>query len=263
MLYGSLEKARKEYEKFLKSLNSGGAIHSDSARMDYIKREVEDICSVAGEYRDKYSELMKDTSSNSQKTLYGSKSVIPRGFYNPSPIIDNVLKDFNRGHLIGEAPDENGEYFKFILGKDGSLLRSEFYNDMPIKPYNTEFIIRKGDCEYGITFNNAWGKINYLCKTKFKNGLVQSTMAFCCNDICDSHSPNSIMDVDSYEEYYYFAGKIIGACVYVISAVSYYYTMKEYSFFYNDSGEMENRYTCRYVEGKEFVVEEHLINPDN
>lgn len=260
MLYSSIDSARKEYEEFLKSVNAGGMLSSNSARMEYIKSEIADMCAIAEQYKDKRQKLAAATDSSACEKLYGSKSVIPRGLYNPSPIIDKVLRDLQRGHLIKNIVSENDEYFEFIFNSNKQLIRADLYNDMPVKPYSSEYIIRKGDSEYGLTFHNAWDKINYLCKSVFKNGLVQSTMGFCHNSHDNSFSPASVMDIDSYEEYYYSAGKLIGACVYTISAVSYYYSMKEYAFFYNDDGEMSSRYTCRMTENGEMVTKEYYID---
>lgn len=260
MIYDSIETARREYESFLKSLNTGGAFGSCTAMKDYIKAEIADICAVSEEYKGRYGMLLSDTNAAEHSLLYGVKSVMPRGIYHPSPIINKVIYDFNKEQSIQITIPEDGEYFKYVFDKENQLIRSDFYNDMPVKPYNSEFIIRKGDTEYGLTFHNAWGKINYLCKTAFKNGLVQSTLGFCCDNQGDACSPDMVMDIDSYEEYYYSDGKIVGACVYTINALSCYYSMKEYNFFYLDNGELDGRYTCRYLEDNQLVIREYRMD---
>ena len=257
MLYSSIDVARREYEEFVRSTKSGSSPKGNSQQFDYIKSEIADMCAVAEKYRDKRDELFNDTDKSACEMLYGSKSIIPRGLYNPSPIVDKILQDFSRGHLIKNIVGENEEFFKFIFDDDKKLIRADLYNDMPVKPYSSEFIVRSGNSEYGLTFHNAWNKINYVCKTVFDQyGLTQSTMGFCFNTHNNSYSPDSVIDIDNYEEYYYSGGKLIGACVYTMSAVSCFYSMKEYTFFYDDDGSMSNRYLCRYSDNGELVIKE-------
>lgn len=123
-----------------------------------------------------YSDLEKlkaEANNRTAKTQYASGGTIHRGIYCPSPVLDLTVGKTSRGRIIKRIVNPARVSHRFGLNAEDALLFCEsFANGEQI---STEYIIRQGEIQYGITVNRA-GELAAVSEEVFaQNGIVKYT----------------------------------------------------------------------------------------
>jgi hypothetical protein len=99
-----------------------------------------------------YQAIYKETSAKVIKEEYGvGGETIQRGFYNPSPIVDIVMGNANRGKILKRITPKSKPVRKYLFDEFGMLVLVE---NFPLNIGCKEIIIRQNDMETGISFDD-------------------------------------------------------------------------------------------------------------
>lgn len=134
-----------------------------------------------------------------------------RGILNPSPILDLLVADCNRGIPLDPKAALTGEpYYEFLYDAADRLIGVRHYaaSQPGTLPKDQEFILRRGVQEYGITFETATGRVLCVCKAAKPHGYVES---YAFTDF-DPYGPSDM--VLHYEYFTYTGERLSGAEVY-------------------------------------------------
>ena len=109
---------------------------------------------------------------------------IHRGFYCPSPILDIIVGNVHRGRILKRATISSKITHCFGFDGDGRLLYAETIGNGT--PYYTEYIIKKGSYQYGITVNTH-SELTAVSEECFED---QRLVRYCyINIIPDNNAP--------------------------------------------------------------------------
>lgn len=160
----------KQITKQAQSILSDLLTDSEEGRMDYFRSVLADLKELADVYGNRYLELIDTTKPKIVKTTYAQGGdCVQRGIFCPSPVL-NLVVGCNRGVAIlsPEAAQEN--FYKYCFDADDNLICAVRYDKSKSStdPEEIEFIIRRQNIEFGITYNSDWREVSYISKTSFR-----------------------------------------------------------------------------------------------
>ena len=113
------------------------------SKIDYME---EALIALFDQYKEMYSPLEARYSSEACIVEYGKGgTILHRGFYCPSPVIDIVVGGSDRGRLIKNFKNTTSYDYAFHKTKDGRLVMVDQYwfNREAHYPYRREFLIER------------------------------------------------------------------------------------------------------------------------
>lgn len=151
----------------------------EGEKMVYFQSILDELKQIAHSYQNYYSELEESaTKRTAETTLAEGGDCIHRGIHCPSLILD-LLAGCNQGKEVSSREEITGNYYSYQHDEDGRILAAYHYNAeiSMTEPDFVEFVLRRNDVEYGITYHSGWGEITYISKTVFVNGQIQNYAA--------------------------------------------------------------------------------------
>ena len=163
------------------------------------------LAKIAMKYQDQCLTLKDQLSKEVTTEKYGiGGGMMYRGYYCPSPILDIVIGNINRGRLSKRIVEGKKDVFKYGFNVDNNLILVEFIPDVPkyvdvLDFISTEVIIRDGETELGIVFKIWKGelRLEQLSESVYRNNRIVS-FVYCCY----SGFQNRV-DIYEKEEYVY------------------------------------------------------------
>lgn len=223
-----------ELDDYLKEVTKNKVISIDPDKVDYFNSLIDELYDIAGQHND-YSFMHNQFSDLASDVRYasGSKS-LHRGFYCPSPILDLVVGGYKRGRLVNKPTKTSQEYYQYYFDSHQQLIYINQFNKSSTSiPYSTEFIIRKDNIEYGLTYHNASKNLELLARCVYENNKIKNyaTVSY--------HGISKDMISIQFEEYEYEND--------VLSKVNFYsgiiprynlYEKAEYELLYDNNGKI-------------------------
>ena len=182
----------------------------DADKMEYFSKILAELKEIAKFYSYGFPEFIESTKSKTVRTKYSQGGdCVHRGLLCPSPIL-NLIAGCNKGIWITSADEATDNYYKYRFDADNKLLSVNHYNYSTSKtiPDNIEFILRRDNIEYGITFHSSWNEVSSVSKSVYADGHLEN-YAFADYD----HSTPDEMFLH-YEEFIYENDQPIQADVY-------------------------------------------------
>lgn len=204
--------------------------------------ECQRLAEVANQYRDKCHLLYNELSSNVVKYEYSSGGeVLHRGYYCPSPILDIVVGNGNRGKLLKTLTAKSKPTYKYGFDSQNELV---VVNVLHLD--ESEIIIRQGNTETGVWFSKDFD-INVLSESYYHNNQISSYI-FCRYNSFENH----VFDYRK-EEYRYSAEGLEVADIFRFfnDKKAPILQHEQYHFQHDDEGYL-SKYTVAEYDG-EFV----------
>ncbi len=109
------------------------------------------------EYVEKYSELLNEALTKTVSVEYSTAAgnTFSRGYYHRGDALDMLITNVGRGKLLKKPPKPTSKnrYYRFMFDKRHVLICSEL-TEMKCDYYH-EFIIRRGNREFGLNFSDT------------------------------------------------------------------------------------------------------------
>lgn len=132
-----------------------------------ILSEFREIISV---YETLLPEFIAQSTDRTVRSTYAQAGdCVHRGIMCPSPVL-NLMVGCNRGTLI-DSPDLATEnYFRYDFDANGELIAVNHYDISSSRqvPDEVEFIYRRDEIEFGITYNLRWNEISRISKVALR-----------------------------------------------------------------------------------------------
>lgn len=169
-----------------------------------------------------------------EKKLYNRAVGLHRGYLCPCPILDLVVGNVSRKHLMKKIRKKENvdHYYEYNFDEQGNL------SSVSISGRMIEFIVREDNTEKGFTFNHT-GKPAAYCESRYEDGKIVS---FLLIDLFSFYT--APLSIDKYE--YFYKDGFLKNCRHteLHSAAYSYISGNSFEFFYNED--------CTY---KEYTVE--------
>lgn len=147
----------------------------ETKEKDELKSECLRFTKIAKKYflicKDRYSEYL---SKVVRKELSSGGELLPRGYYNPSPIVDIVVGNTGgKGKLLKRITSKSKPAYEYCFDKDDKLILVNYLHSNC-----AELLEYTGDTVTGITFsNNENYEITQIIECKYdKSGRIISTL---------------------------------------------------------------------------------------
>lgn len=134
---------------------------------EHLLKDREFIIKTANEYEGKYNKLLKDIKEKTSYEKYCKGGDLHRGFYCPSLIYETVFGGAHRGTLKSKKPPTNELTHIFKFDANGNLIAVK-------TEYDTEFIIKEGNVEIGITFNDKYKDIGCISICEYEDQRIKT-----------------------------------------------------------------------------------------
>lgn len=111
-----------------------------------------ELLEIASPYIDNYEQYYNKIQLMVSYTEVSTGGLtIPRGYYCPSPIIDIVIGNVNRGKILKKPSKRSHITYRYGFDIQGKLV-SVCKEEIEVKTKHKEFIVRNGNTELGIGF---------------------------------------------------------------------------------------------------------------
>jgi len=138
--------------------------------------ECQRLANAAKKYENQFQTLKDQLSKEIVLEKYSTGGEgLYRGYYCPSPIMDIVMRNCNRGRLLSRITKRSKPTFKYGFNVDGNLiLATNFRYD--IDAIGTEIILRDGKKETGISFQEWDGerRLEQLSESIYRDNRIIS-----------------------------------------------------------------------------------------
>lgn len=171
----------------------------EGEKMTYFQSILDELKQIAYSYQNHFSELEEGArNKTTERTLAQGGDCIHRGILCPSPIL-NLLAGCNQGETVTSREEISDNYYEYHYDKDGNLLAALHYDAAVsmTEPDFVEFILRRNDVEYGITYHQGWSEVSHISKTVFLDGQIQN---YAAADYDEAHPDEMFLH---YEEFQY------------------------------------------------------------
>lgn len=172
----------------------------DQGKMQYFQTVLDELKELAIVYGPLYPDLMETIRPKIARTTFAQGGdCVQRGIFCPSPVL-NLVVGCNRGVEIASPEEAGGNFYKYCFdNQDNPICAVRYdYSKSTTQPEEIEFILRKQNIEFGITYNSDWREVTYISKTAFREDGQPEYYA--AADYDDSEPDQMYLH---YEEYHY------------------------------------------------------------
>ncbi len=151
----------------------------EGEKMVYFRSILDELKQIAHSYQNHFGELQESVRSKIAGTsLADGGDCIHRGILCPSPIL-NILAGCNQGKTVLSRDEITGNYYEYQYDEGDNLLAALHYDTAVsmTEPDYVEFILRRNEVEYGITYHQGWSEVSHISKTVFLDGQIQNYAA--------------------------------------------------------------------------------------
>ena len=190
----------------LKVLMSNPAVD----KMEYFSSILLELKELGEFYSRAFPEFIESSKQKTARVLYvQGGDCVHRGILCPSPVL-NLIVGCNKGMEISSTEAATDNYYKYRFDKADDLFSISHYDYSTSKevPDTIEFIVRRDNIEYGITFHSGWKEVSNISKSVFRNGLLEN---YSVADFDKSMPEEMYLH---YEEYSYENDRPVQADVY-------------------------------------------------
>lgn len=183
----------------------------DESRMSYFSSILDEFKEMVSVYETTLPEFIGRTRENTVRVTYSQAGdCVHRGIMCPSPVL-NLMVGCNRGVVIDSPEFATENYFKFNFDAEDNLIAVSHFDIKASRdvPDEVEFIYRRRNIEYGITFHMGWREITRLSKVVLRD---DGDPEFYAASDYDSSEPDLMFL--HYEEYKYMDDVPVRADVY-------------------------------------------------
>lgn len=182
----------------------------DADKMEYFAAILDELKELAQFYALNFPEFVESVRQKTAQVSYGQGGdCVHRGILCPSPVL-NMIAGCNKGVPLPSADAATDNYYKYSFDKEKKLISVSHYDfqSSKIMPDTVEFIVRRDNVEYGITFNSSWREVSKISKSVFRNGWLEN---YAVAEYDDSTPDQMYLH---YEEYIFEDGAPVQADVY-------------------------------------------------
>lgn len=145
-------------------------------KMDYFSGILAELRELAQFYSRAYPELIESAKQKTARVLYAQGGdCVHRGLLCPSQLLYLILGG-DEGRVIPSPEAATENYYKYRFDDENNLISISHYDYNASKdvPNTVEFILRRDNFEYGITFHAGWNEVSNVSKSVFNNGLLEN-----------------------------------------------------------------------------------------
>ena len=110
--------------------------------------------SLAIDFRNKGLALEYQSCVPQKEELAANSCYMHRGYYCPSPILDQVLTNAKRGKLLKHPTKRSHITNRYCYDGNGDLYLAEYISDHLV--LYREYVVRDGDVRYGFFVQSGW-----------------------------------------------------------------------------------------------------------
>lgn len=157
-----------------------------------------ELTKIKEKYENEYENMEMEVKRKCVKHSYSRGGLmLHRGFYCPSPIIEKICGNVNRGRIVCNPTKS---HYKYYFDNEEKLICVE-KKERDIKPAK-EFLIYQDNVVFSVAFDCTGTVIHLVTKCVYNNLLANYSMLIPCYDENDDYSQLEI------EKYYYSGEKI-------------------------------------------------------
>lgn len=214
----------------------------EGEKMTYFQSILDELKQIAQSYQSHFPELEESVREKTAlTTLSEGGDCIHRGIHCPSPIL-NLLAGCNQGTQVSNREEIRDNYYEYRFNSSGDLLAALHFDARAsmTEPDFVEFILRRNDVEYGITYHQGWSEVSHVSKTIFRDGQIQN---YAAADYDEAHPDDMFLH---YEEFQYAHDIPVQVDVYFgISPELGMYEQDTFQVFFENAGEQDRAETTR------------------
>jgi len=169
MLEGMQQFTREEIKK--------SNIQIDKDKLNNFKNIIAELVSIRNENADKMSQFQTSTERDIVKVEYSKGGeTIHRGYYCPSPVLDLIVGNLNRGKILKKKPDFLKYTYQYGFDNKNRLVKVKMVNKIteftpPVIRFDEEYLVYDKNIVYALEFDNM-GEINVVSRCTYENGNI-------------------------------------------------------------------------------------------
>jgi hypothetical protein len=171
------ERMLEEMQQFTREEIKKSNIQIDKVKLNNFKNIIAELVSIRNENADKMSQFQTSTEKDIVKVEYSKGGeTIHRGYYCPSPVLDLIVGNLNRGKILKKKPDFLKYAYEYGFDNENRLVKVKKVNKVneftpPVIRFDEEYLVYKKDIVYAIEFDNM-GEINVVSRCTYENGNI-------------------------------------------------------------------------------------------
>ncbi len=143
----------------------------DEDLMIYFSGILSEFREIISVYETLLPEFIAQTNARTVRSTYAQAGdCVHRGIMCPSPVL-NLMVGCNRGIPIDGPEHAADNYFRYDFDASGELIAVNHYDITSSRnvPDEVEFLYRRDQVEYGITYNLRWNEISRISKVALRD----------------------------------------------------------------------------------------------